>query len=117
MGQNATKSFWRQKMNYLLNYLYSDIVYKRKQQLLVALLKKASKDFFRKMDMHLYVYQECWLQRSKTNRTKYGKHWQFFPGHKIKTIPSWKTIYPTNGLQIAQLSLRTKLGDPEDSIS
>ena len=38
-------------------------------------------------------------------------------GHKIKTIPSWKTIYPTNGSQIAQPSLRTRLGDPEDSIS
>ena len=37
--------------------------------------------------------------------------------HKIEPIPSWKTIYPTDGSQNARISLSARWGDPEDSIS
>ena len=56
-GKKQQKAFEDIKMNYVLTHLYSHIVYKKKQQLLLKPLKKPLAGFFRKKDIQSYMYR------------------------------------------------------------
>ena len=103
-------------MSYVLTHLYSHIVYKKKQQLILTPLKKPYAVFFRKKDLQLYVSRK--LTPAEQNKLKHraGSTGNCVCGHKIEAIPSWQFIYPTEG-QTTQISLCNRQGDPGDSIS
>ena len=104
-------------MNYVLTHLYSHIVYKKKQQLLLTPLKKPLAGLFRKKDIQSYMYQKIDSSGAKLLEHRAGSTGNCFCAHKVEAIPSWKTIYPTHWPQTTQISLCTRRGDPEDSIS
>ena len=57
-GKMQQKAFEVKKMNYMLTPLYSHIVYKMKQQLLLTPRKKPLAGFFCKKDIQSYIYRE-----------------------------------------------------------
>ena len=89
----------------------------KKQQLLLTPLKSHWRgSFARRTSSHICI-EKVDSSGAKLLQHRAGSTGNCVCGHKIEAIPSWRTIYPTDGPQTIQISLCTRQGDPEDSIN
>ena len=92
-------------MNYVLTHLYSHIVYKKKQQLLLTAMKIPLAGFFHKKDIQSYMYGDVDSSGVKLLERREKSTGNCVCGHKIESIPCYKTIYSIDGPQTTQISL------------
>ena len=96
MEQIHRKAFNVKEMNYVLTHLYSHKFCQKMQQLLLTPLKSHWWGSFKRRTCSYICIKKfdagAKLLKNKTRSTADCLH-----GHKIKAVPSWKTIYPTDG--------------------
>ena len=100
------------KMNYALTHLYSYIVYKKKQQFLrTSLLLSVTLNIIWRCSFARWTSSHILINKFDSSGAKLLEHRAEIK--KIEPIPSWKTIYPTDGPQTTQIFLCTRRGNAE----
>ena len=86
------KAFEDIKTKYVLTYLYSHIIYKKKQQLLLTTLKKAIGGVLSQEGHSIIYVSKADSSGAKLLGHRAGSTGNCVCGHKLEAIPSWKTL-------------------------